>query len=113
MPRAAPMTRVKRAGKAVRRAGRRLAASGAMTPIAAAVTSAGIGFAEKSGLLDNLPTVPVLGRKGTLAVAAWAWGRFAGGGKIARDVCVVAAALAGYEYGKLGSVSGYEGAEDY
>mgnify|MGYP006292476963 CR=1 FL=1 len=72
----------------------------------AALVSAGIGYAEKSGMLDVLPTVPAIGRKGTLALAAWAWGRFANGGKLARDVSIVASALAGYELGKSGSVSG-------
>ena len=81
-----------------------------MTPVAAAVTLAAVGWAEKSGVLDALPTVPGIGRKGTLALAAFFWSKY-GGGKIARDVCVVASALAGYEFGKLGSVSG--DSEDY
>jgi hypothetical protein len=32
---------------------------------------------------------------------------------MARDVAVVASALAGYEFGKMGSVSGDFGAEEY
>lgn len=83
-----------------------------MTPLTAALVSAGVGWAEKSGVLDVLPTVPAIGRKGTLAVAAYFWSR-AGGGRIARDVAVVASALAGYEFGKMGSVSGDFGAEEY
>lgn len=108
VPRAAPMTRARRAGAVVRRAGKRFASSGAMTPVAAALTSAGVGWAEKSGILDALPTVPGIGRKGTLALAAFFWSKY-GGGKVARDVCIVASALAGYEFGKLGSVSGDDG----
>ena len=108
-PRAHAINRVRAAG---RRAARRIGASGALTPITAALVSAGVGYAEKSGLLDVLPTVPAIGRKGTLAVAAYFWSR-AGGGKMARDVAVVASALAGYEFGKMGSVSGDYSAEEY
>ena len=76
-----------------------------MTPISAAVTSAVVGYAESSGLLDKLPSVPVIGRKGTLAIAAYYFSKH-GGGRIARDVSIIAACLAGYELGKDGSVSG-------
>lgn len=117
---AAPIIRVaaprapvyRRVRSAARRGGRALARSGALTPITAALVSAGVGYAEKSGILDALPTVPAIGRKGTLAIAAYFWSR-AGGGKIARDVAVVSAALAGYEFGKQGEVSGAYGAEEY
>jgi len=112
VPRApAPMTHGRAAKRLARRAGKRAAASGALAPMTAALVSAGIGYAEKSGMLSMLPSVPAIGRKGTLALAAFAWQRFAGGGKLARDIAIVSAALAGYELGKTGTVSGddYEG----
>lgn len=92
-----------------RRAGRSLkrAAVGAhgLTPIAAATTAAVVGYAEQAGFLDKLPEIPVIGRKGTLAIAAWYYSKH-GGGKMARDVAVIAATLAGYELGSKGSISG-------
>ena len=69
------------------------------------MTAAAIGFAEKSGLLDKLPEVPLVGRKGALAIATYYWARH-GGGSLARDICLVAAAISGYELGKEGSISG-------
>ena len=109
-PKAAPaMTRRARVGRSIRRAAGSRA--GGMTPISAAVTSAVVGYAESSGLLDKLPSVPVIGRKGTLAIAAYYFSKH-GGGKIARDVSIIAACLAGYELGKDGSVSGDEN-EDF
>jgi hypothetical protein len=84
---------------------RRSSAGGGVTPIKAAVTAAVIGLAEKSGVLDNLPEVPVVGRKGVLAIVAYYWARHGGGG-LARDVALVSAALCGYEWGKTGSVTG-------
>jgi hypothetical protein len=84
---------------------RRGATGTSITPVKVAITAAVVGMAEKSGLLDNLPEVPMIGRKGTVAIAAYFWARH-GGGQIARDVCIVACALAGYELGKEGSISG-------
>jgi hypothetical protein len=78
---------------------------GTVTPVKAAVTAAAIGLAEKSGLLDKLPEIPWIGRKGAIALLTYYWARH-GGGQIARDVCLVASALCGYEYGKEGSISG-------
>jgi hypothetical protein len=71
----------------------------------AALTAGAIGLAEKSGMMDKLPSIPVIGRKGTLAVAAYFWAKN-GGGKIARDVAVCAAVLSLYEYAKDGVISG-------
>lgn len=81
-------------------------ATGGVTPVKAAITAAVLGMAEKSGVLDKLPQVPFVGRKGLIALVSWYWAKH-GGGQIARDVCLVSAALCGYEYGKEGSISGY------
>lgn len=104
MPRSAPIVRVAR-----RQTRRRSSASsgGAVSPIKAAVTAAVIGLAEKSGILDSLPEIPIIGRKGTLAIVAYYWARH-GGGPIARDVALAAAALCGYQWGKEGKVTGDE-----
>ena len=75
------------------------------TLMGAALTTAMVGFAEKSGVLDKLPTIPILGRKGTLAIAAYLWSKH-GGGQIARDVAMAAAVLSAYEFSKDGTISG-------
>lgn len=84
---------------------RRGANSGGVTPVKVAVTAAVVGLAEKSGVLDKLPEIPIVGRKGALALATYYWARH-GGGQIARDISLVAAALCGYEFGKEGTISG-------
>ena len=79
------------------------------TLMGAALTTALVGYAEKSGILNNLPQIPIIGRKGTLAVAAYFWSKN-GGGQIARDVAMAAAILSAYEFSKDGTISG---AADY
>lgn len=102
VPRAAPLARApKRHGK--RRSSGIMSAG--VTPIKAGLTAALIGYTEKSGILDNLPEVPVVGRKGTLAIIAYFWAKN-GGGNLARDIALVSAAIAGYELGKTGSITG-------
>jgi hypothetical protein len=63
------------------------------------------GFAEAK--MTSLPTIPVLGKVGTVALAA----HFLGKGKpgVITDVRNAAAAIAGYEMGSKGSISGDEG----
>lgn len=79
--------------------------SGGNSIIAIGVASAAIGLAETSGLLAKLPAIPLIGRKGALAIAAYYYSKH-GGGSLARDVCIAAAALAGNELGRTGAVSG-------
>ena len=79
--------------------------TGGVTPIKVAITAYVIGAAEKSGILDKLPEVPVIGRKGAIALITYYWARH-GGGQIVRDVSLVSAALCGYQYGKDGVISG-------
>lgn len=61
------------------------------------------------GLLDkhlgtSIPTIPMLGRAGTIAAGAY----FLAGNKpgIARDVAIAAASVAGYQMGHEGKISG-------
>jgi len=104
IPRTAPLARVPRSKGGHRRRAA-VGSVGGVTPIKAAVTAAVIGTLEKSGTLDALPEVPYIGRKGLITLVAWYWARH-GGGQIARDVCLVGAALCGYQFGKEQSVTG-------
>ena len=78
---------------------------GAKTMIGTAIGGAVLGFAEKRW--TTLPTVPVLGRAGTIALAAYflskRGGTFSG---VLRDVALAGAAVAGYEMGKEGKIAG-------
>ena len=62
-----------------------------------------VGFLEHQ-FGDKLPTIPLLGRKGTLAVGLYIFGKGKGG--IIRDATVAAAAIAGYELGSTGKITG-------
>lgn len=94
-------------GKAVKRARRTYhrAVHSGLTPARSAVAGFAVGMVEKSGLLDSLPKIPMIGKKGTIALAAWFWAKH-GGGKLATDIANVAAALAAYQYGKDGKIDG-------
>jgi hypothetical protein len=63
------------------------------------------GFAVKSGYVDKLPAIPVIGRTGTAALILDYASRHGGGdmcGKAAR----AAAVLAGYQLGSEGRIHG-------
>lgn len=64
-----------------------------------------LGYIDKTQ--TNIPTIPILGRAGTIAVAAHFFAKGKPG--IATDVRNAAAAVAAYEYGNKGSISGAEG----
>jgi hypothetical protein len=75
------------------------------TLIGTAVGGAVLGFIEKQ--FPTLPTVPLLGRAGTIAVAAHFLSKQGGQTSgILRDVALAGAAIAGYQLGKEGKVSG-------
>ncbi len=75
------------------------------TMTGAAVGGFLIGFIEKQ--FPTLPTLPIVGKKGAIAFAAYVIAGKGGQiGNIARDVATVAAGIAGYEYGSTGKVSG-------
>lgn len=74
--------------------------------IGAAIGGAVFGYIEKS--FPNLPTLPILGRAGTVAVACH-FLRKQGGmghGALVRDIGMAAAVIAGYQLGKTGKISG-------
>jgi len=68
-----------------------------------ALGGAAYGFLEKS-FGSTLPTLPVIGRAGTLAIVAYYFGKSKGG--IMRDVAISAAVIAGYQIGTTGKISG-------
>ncbi len=70
-----------------------------------AIGGAAVGFIEKQNLLSFLPTVPMLGKKGTIAVLAYFW-RKNGGPALAGDVALAAAVLSGYQLAKDGRIDG-------
>jgi len=63
-----------------------------------------LGALEKADL--GLPTIPVLGKSGTIALAAWAIGNY-GNVPILRDLAVGMAAVTAYQLGSKGSIDGY------
>lgn len=65
-----------------------------------ALGGAGYGLIEK--MFPNLPTVPLLGKAGTVALACY----FFRPKGILADVGFAAAVLAGYQLGKDGRISG-------
>lgn len=77
------------------------------TIVAVGVGATVIGLAETAGLMAKLPDVPLVGKKGLLAIGMYYWSRH-GGPRIARDIALAAAALSGYELGTKGSISGDE-----
>jgi hypothetical protein len=102
--------RARSAPKAKRRHHRRASSGGGgnlkdrMTKLA--IGGAALGYIEKSGMASQLPTIPLIGRKGTVAIAAY----YLGGKKpgLLQDVALAAAVLAGYELGHDGKISGDE-----
>lgn len=61
-----------------------------------------VGIVEKS-FGDKLPSLPVVGRKGAIALGVYFFNPKSG---LIRDLGVAAATLAGYEFGKTGTVTG-------
>jgi hypothetical protein len=70
-----------------------------------AVGGALYGFAVKQGIIDKLPAIPILGRTGTAAILLDYWSRH-GGGQLAHRAARAAAAIAGYQLGHEGKISG-------
>lgn len=67
-----------------------------------ALGAGALGLIEKH--FTSLPTIPVLGRKGTIALGAYMLGGKKPG--LIRDIAISAAVLAAYELAKDGKVSG-------
>lgn len=71
-----------------------------------ALGGAALALVEKSGI--DLPTIPLLGKKGTLGVVAWFIGKNSSGQtrRLALTVSKVVTAMAVYELVKDGKISG-------
>jgi len=73
------------------------------------ITTVGAGFAvgmlEKMTFVQNLPSLPFVGKTGTIAIAAYLLSD-GGRNKMAADVASSAAAIAGYMLGAQGSIVG-------
>lgn len=63
------------------------------------------GYAVKSKIVDSLPALPLLGKTGTAAIILDYFGRH-GGGQLAMRASRAAAAIAGYQLGSEGSITG-------
>jgi len=92
-----------------RRGGRRRSyARGGQGSYKTRMTSMAVGGLAY-GLLEkhfpNLPTIPILGKSGTVAVAAYVMNPKQ---QILRDMGLAAATIAGYSFGSTGSVSGVD-----
>ena len=70
------------------------------------VGAGAMGMLAKSNVWASIPALPMVGKVGTVAIAAWAWSRYGGGGQLARNVMHASAAIAAYQYGKDGKIDG-------
>jgi hypothetical protein len=89
------------------------AALSAKVMLGTALGGAVLGYVDKN-FGAKLPTVPMIGRKGTIAVIAYFLAKkgVGGMGGIMRDVALAAAAVSGYELGNTGKISGVDGELD-
>jgi hypothetical protein len=109
----APVTRRRRSGGAVtrkRKTHRRRSSSGGGSRgsfknqlIGTAMGGFGFGWIMKN-YSAQIPSLPLVGRSGTVAIASYF---LAGKHPLVKDVGVAAAAIAGYSFGKTGTVEGY------
>lgn len=106
-PRAAPARRKARRSPARRRrsSGPNLGGLISNETIQMAIGGALYGYAVKSGIVAKLPAIPVVGRTGTAALLLDYWSRH-GGGQLAHRAARAAAAIAGYQLGAEGKISG-------
>jgi hypothetical protein len=108
---AAPIVRISAprpvAAPKKKRGGRRRASSasapGTAGVVQFAMGGAALAMVEKSGI--DLPTIPLIGKKGTIGVAAYFIGKQTRS-PLAFTVARLCAGLAAYEYMKDGKVSG-------
>ena len=103
----APVVKVKKA-KSHHGGGSRSGIGGIFSPkrTALMVGAFAVGVLEKQGIMSNLPSLPVIGRTGTIGVAA----HMLAGGKagLADDISTAALIIAAHELGSTGSIVGGE-----
>ena len=78
--------------------------SGINALMSIALGGAAYGFIEKS-FGASIPTIPILGRAGTIAIGMHFLNKGRGSGLI-RDIGIAAAVIAGYQLGATGKISG-------
>lgn len=67
---------------------------------------AALGYIEKQSWISVLPSLPFVGRKGAIAIAAYFLHKKGYGGQIMRDIAIAAAAISGYQLGGEGKITG-------
>lgn len=106
---------VKQAAATVGRTARRVARRAAPTEgvqkriIAGATGGAAVGFIEKT-FGDQIPSIPLVGKKGTLALAVY---MLKPKSKFLQDLGFASAVLAGYQLTKEGKIDGEGDGEEY
>lgn len=101
-----PRQTIARSSGKRRRHHRRSSGGGSLnqkTMFGAVVGGAALGFVDKL-LGSSIPTIPILGRAGTIALGAYFLAKGRGG--IMRDIAISGASIAGYQFGTTGKVSG-------
>lgn len=110
---AAPIVRVTAPRAIVRRRARRSSGGGGRIAgglisnesVQMAIGGLIYGFARKSGIIEKLPALPLIGRTGTAAIVLDYFARH-GGGQLALRASRAAAAISGYMLGMEGSIAG-------
>lgn len=104
---AQPIIRVSAPRAAPKKHHRRRGSGGSLSTtklFSVALGGALFGFIEKS-FGAQLPTLPIVGRAGTITAIAYFVAKGKGGG-IAHDVAVAGAVISGYQIGSTGKISG-------
>lgn len=106
-PRAAPIAKRRRGRTSFRRRAASVGGFISQHNIDMAMGGALFGFAVKSGLVQKLPAIPLIGRTGTAALLLDYWAKH-GGGQTVQRAASAAAVLAGYQLGSTGSITGLQ-----
>lgn len=65
------------------------------------------GFLEKQAFFQSLPSLPVIGKTGTIALGAYLLSD-GGRNKLADDICTAALVIAANQYGSTGTITGVD-----
>lgn len=106
-PRVIQASNPKRSGPRRRRSGGGGGMFGGSDLMNVMLAAGAAGMAKKAGLLDSLPSLPVVGRVGAGAVLAHFWAKN-GGGPFARHVSIALASVAAYQMASKGEIDGEE-----
>jgi hypothetical protein len=67
-----------------------------------------VGILEKQGIMSSLPTLPFVGRTGTIGIGAYLLSN-GGRNKLADEICTAALVIAAHELASTGTIVGAEG----